>query len=372
MVDATPRALSPRELNRATLARQMLLEREEVSPYDAVRRLVGLQAQVPNPPYIGLWTRLPGFGRGDLTGLMEERRVVRAPLMRSTLHLVAAEDYLSLWPALQPALVRALNAFFGKKARGVDVRRLVEAAREALDEVPLTMGELKRVLAEVEPDRDGDALNYAVRAHLPLVQVPPGGTWGSGAAVAYATAESRLGRPAAVSEASLRDLLFRYLAAFGPASARDFQAWSGLTGAKVLLQEMKSELDLFWDEDGNELFDLPDAPLPPADTPAPPRFVPEYDNLVLAHADRRRVIADKDRKKVFLSAARVRATVLIDGFVAGAWKLEKTREAATLVVELFAPFCAEDRDALAEEGEHLLRFATDGVPDLDVRFEEPG
>jgi hypothetical protein len=149
----TPRALTVRELNRALLARQMLLGREDLPALDAVRRLVGLQAQMPNPPYLGLWTRLQDFGRDDLTRLMEERLVVRAPFVRSTLHLVAAEDCLSLWPAVRPALARALGAFFGKRARGVDVERLVAAAREALDETPLTMGGLKKVLAGVEPGR---------------------------------------------------------------------------------------------------------------------------------------------------------------------------------------------------------------------------
>ncbi len=143
-------------------------------------------------------------------------------------------------------------------------------------------------------------------------------------------------------------------------------------GGKPLLDEMRHELVVFRDEGGIELFDLPGAPLPPADIPAPPRFVPEYDNLVLSHADRRRVITEENRKKVFLSAARVRATFLLDGSVAGAWKIEKTRGAATLVVEPFAPLASRDRDTLAEEGGRLLRFATDGQPDLDVRFENAG
>ena len=171
---------------------------------------------------------------------------------------------------------------------------------------------------------------------------------------------------------SLRALVLRYLAAFGPAGAKDFQAWSGLTGAKALLQELRPELVEFRDEAGNELFDLPEAPLPPADTPAPPRFVPEYDNLILSHADRRRVITDGDRKAVFLSAARVRATILLDGFVAGVWRIEKTKKSAALIVEPFAPLAPQDRDALAEEGERLLRFATDGQPELDVGFEHAG
>ena len=370
MVGAEPRTLSRRELNRALLSRQMLLGREQTPALEAVRRLVGLQAQVPNPPYVGLWTRLRGFERGDLTRLVEERRVVRAPFVRSTLHLVAAEDVLSLWPAVQPALVRALGAFFGKRTRGVDVERLVAAARDALGEAPLTMGGLKKALAGVEPDRDGDALNYAVRANLPLVQVPPGGTWGSGAAT-YVTAESWLGRPPSGTEDALRNLLHRYLAAFGPASVKDFQAWSGLVRLGGPVGEIDDGLRRFEDESGAVLLDLPDAPLPPPDTPAPPRFVPEYDNLVLSHADRRRVIADGYRKKVFLSAARVRATFLVDGFVAGAWKIEKTKRSAMLVVEPFEPLSAEDRTALAEEGEGLLRFATEGTPDFDVHFEAP-
>jgi hypothetical protein len=350
----------------------MLLGREDATALDAVRHLVGLQAQVPNPPYFGLWSRLRGFGRGDLSRLMEERLVVRAPFLRSTLHLVAAEDYLGLWPAIQPALARALGAFFGRKAKGVNVEELVAAARGALDEEPRAMGELKKVLASVEPGRDGDALNYAVRAHLPIVQVPPGGTWGSGATAAYATAESYLGRPPADPDGALRALLVRYLAAFGPASVKDFQAWSGLVRLKGPVDEVRDGLLSFEDEDGTELLDPPGGPLPSAETPAPPRFVPDYDNLVLAHADRRRVIADGDRKKVFLTAARVRATFLLDGFVAGAWKIEKTKKAATLVIEPFRALSVEDKEALADEGLRLLEFSTDGEPTLDVRFETSG
>ena len=363
------RVLSLRELNRATLARQMLLGRESVSPYDAVRRVAGLQAQVPNPPYIGLWTRLEGFARDGLTDLIEDRRVVRSSMMRATLHLTTAEDYLLLRPAIQAALDRSLRSIAGKRLEGLDLERLVSEARTMVEDAPRTARELQERLVEMEPGRDPSALAYLVRMRLPLVQTPPAGTWGTGGSPRFALPEPWLGAPLSETGESLRALVLRYLAAFGPATAKDFQAWSGLTGARGLLEEMSSGLRIFRDEDGSELFDLPDAPLPPADTSAPPRFVPEYDNLVLCHADRRRVIADEDRKKVFLSSARVRATFLLDGFVAGVWKIEKTKKAAALIVEPFAPLSTEDHDALAEEGECLLRFATDGQPELDVRFE---
>ncbi|MEJ7843188.1 MAG: winged helix DNA-binding domain-containing protein [Rubrobacter sp.] len=368
----TSPVLSLRELNRATLARQMLLEREAVSPYDAVRRLAGLQAQVPNPPYIGLWTRLRGFERDELTDLILERRVVRSSMMRATLHLTAAEDYLLLRPAIQAALDRSLRSIAGKRLEGLDLERLVSEARAMVEVEPRTFKEIQERLLEMEPDRDPSALAYLVRMRLPLVQTPPAGTWGTGGSPRFALPEPWLGSALADPDESLRALALRYLAAFGPAGVKDFQAWSGLTGAKSLLEEMSSGLRIFRDEGGNELFDLPDAPLPPADTPAPPRFVPEYDNLVLSHADRRRAIADENRKKVFLSAARVRATFLLDGFVAGVWKIEKTKKAAALTIEPFGPLSTEDRDALASEGGRLLSFATDGQPELDVRFENAG
>jgi hypothetical protein len=243
------RVLTLRELNRATLDRQMLLERQAIPALDAVERLAGLQAQVPSPPYVGMWTRLKDFRREELTRLMEERQVVRATLMRATLHLMTAEDYLLLRPALQPALTRSMNSIAGK-------------------------------------------------------------------------------------------------------------------------EEIKPELRIIRDENDNELLDLPDAALPSGDTPAPPRFVPDYDNLVLSHADRGRVISDEHRKKVFLSAARVRATFLIDGFVRGAWKVEKTRRAATLVIEPFERLSRGDRDALSEEGERLVRFLAEpqGAEMFDVSF----
>jgi Winged helix DNA-binding domain len=362
------RVLTLRKLNRATLARQMLLEREPLPISDAIERLVGLQAQVPNPPYVGLWTRLQGFQRGDLIRLIEQRRVVRATLMRATLHLMTARDYLLLRPALQPALTRSLRSIAGKRLEDLDLDRLVAAARTSVEEAPRTFTELRGLLSGMEPDRDPSALVYLVRTHLPLVQTPPGGIWGTGGSPTHALAESWLGGPLAAPKESLRALLLRYLAAFGPASVRDIQTWSGLVRLKDSIEELKPELRVFRNESNNELLDLPDAPLPPPDAPAPPRFVPDYDNLVLAHTDRTRVISDEHRSRVFLSAARVRATFLLDGFVSGTWKIEKTKGTATLVIEPFEPLPEAARDALLEEGERLVRFVEDDAEAFEVRL----
>jgi len=314
----------------------MLLDRENVSALQAVGRLAGLQAQVASPPYVGLWTRLGDFRREELTRLMEERQVVRATLMRATLHLMTAEDYLLLRPALQPALTRSMGSIAGKRLDGLDIDRLVGAARGFFEREPHPFADLRPLLSQLEPDRDQSALAYAVRTQIPLVQVPSGGVWGYSGKAPFTTPERWLGRSPSDSE-DPRGLVLKYLAAFGPATVRDVQTWSGRMRLRQPIEEMRAELRTFRDEGGNELFDLPDVPLPSGDTPAPPRFVPEYDNLVLSHADRGRVISEEHRKKVFLSAARVRATFLIDGFVRGAWKVEKARKTATRQVEPFEP-----------------------------------
>ena len=364
------RVLSLRELNRATLARQLLLERSSLPVPAAIGQLVALQAQVNNPPYIGLWTRLAAFERATLTALLAERRIVRAAALRSTLHLLTDEDYLLLQPALQPALERALRSFFGKELRGRDLAPLIAAARTLLEAGPRTFAELRDALSMLAPDCAPDALAYAVRSYLPLVQVPPGGTWGSGGSPQYALAEPWLGQPLATPTASLRALLTRYLAAFGPATVQDFQVWAGMTGFKATVATLRADLVTYQDEQGRELLDLPDQPLPPAESAAMIRFIPEYDNLLIAHADRTRVIADADRPKVFLSAARVRYTILVDGFVRGTWSIQRDKRTATLVIEPFAPLAETDRDALADEGERLLRFSEDRAETLAVRFTD--
>ena len=361
------RVLTLRELNRATLARQLLLERASLSALEAVERVAGLQAQVPNPPYIGLWTRLRDFQRDELTRLLQQRKVVRATMMRSTLHLVSAEDYLWLRPLLQSALTRALHAFFARQAKGVDVRPFVEAARVYVEESPRTFVELRAHLTALFPDTDPALMAYIVRTHLPLVQIPPGGVWGFGGSPAHTLAETWLEHSLCASE-DMRPLIMRYLEAFGPATVRDIQAWSGLIKLSGAMNALRSELHLFRDEAGNELFDVLDAPLPSEDTPAPVRFLPEFDNLILSHVDRRRVIADSNRSAVFLTVGRVRATFLIDGFVGGTWKVEKDGGMAILVIEPFGPLEKAVRDALSEEGGRLIRFIEDRAERFDVRF----
>lgn len=362
------RTLTLRELNRATLARQMLLERASLSALDAIERVAGLHAQLPNPPYIGLWTRLQAFQRGELTGLIEDRRAVRATMMRSTLHLMTASDYVLFRLALQPALTRAMHGFFGARAKSIDVDQIVAAARAYVQEKPRTFVEIRAHLTELFPAIDPALLAYAVRAHLPLVQIPPGGTWDFGGSPAHAEASAWLERPLVDPADGLRSLILRYLAAFGPATVKDIQSWSGLPRLQDVVSELRPQLCTFRDEQGHELFDLPDSPHPFENIPTPVRLLPEFDNLLLAHADRGRVMPDKYRASVFLTVGRVRATFLVDGFVRGTWKSERTRNAARLVIEPFEPLTNAARDELAAEGERLIRFIEDDAETFDIQF----
>jgi hypothetical protein len=368
---STP-TLSLRQLNRALLARQLLLERATLPIPSAVSRLAGLQAQVQNPPYIGLWTRLHNFRRADLTEAMEQKQVVRATLMRSTIHLFTADDYSQFRPALQPALSRALNAFFGARVRALTREPLIEAAWDFFREGPRTFVELRTILGEIAPDQDREAMAYLIRTELPLVQVPPGGTWGYGGDVHYVLSTPYLGQPLA-TENTLPELIRFYLAAFGPASVMDIQAWSGITKLKEVVQGIRDELLVFQDEKGLELFDVPGGAFPDEASHTPVRFIPEYDNLIISHADRRRILPEAHRTKVFLSSARVRATFLVDGMVAGTWKVEKAgrrkqkADSVTLVLEPFEPLRPQDEAELAEEGERLVRFIEERAETVAIR-----
>ena len=366
--------LGQRELNRAMLERQMLLRRRNLSAVEAIEHLVGMQAQAPAPPYVGLWTRLKDFHPDELACLILERRAVRIALMRNTVHLVSARDCLALRPLMQPVFDRTLYSTRANRAHleGIDIEALVAAGRTLLEEKPRTAKELGELLQEQWPERDSASLARAIRHLVPLVQVPPRGLWGKSGPAAHTTAEAWLGRPLDPAP-SLEETILRYLGAFGPATVKDVQTWSSLSRLGEVIERLRPRLRIFRDESGKELFDLPDAPMPDPDTPAPPRFLPEFDNLILSHADRTRVIAEEYRKAIASKNGMVPATVLVDGFVRGTWKTERSRGKANLEIKPFEPLTKDDRDALAEEGERLIRFVAepDGAESYEVRFGEP-
>ena len=362
----TAGVLDLRALNRATLERQMLLRRHELSALEGIEHLVGMQAQAPKPPYVGLWTRLEGFRTDELARLITDRCAVRVALMRNTVHLVSARDCLKLRPLVQPVIERGLRADRAG-IEGVDVEALVASGRALIEERPRTANELGTLLQERWPERDPTSLARAIRHLVPLVQVPPRGLWGRSGPAAHTTVESWLGRPLDPYP-SPEEMVVRYLGAFGPASVKDVQTWSGMTRLGEVVERLRPRLVAFHDERGRELFDLPDAPRPDPDLAAPPRFLPEFDNLILSHADRTRVIAEEFRKIIASRNGMVPATVLVDGFVRGTWKIETTRGKATLVIEPFESLARNDRDALAEEGERLVRFTGEGSEAIEVRI----
>ncbi|HEY5318837.1 MAG TPA: winged helix DNA-binding domain-containing protein [Solirubrobacteraceae bacterium] len=365
-----PATLTTRQLNRATLARQLLLERAQIPVPDAVKRLGGLQAQEPKPPFLGLWSRLEEFRESDLADALHDRSVVRATLMRGTLHLATAADYAAFRAPLQTVLSRGMVAALRERAQGLDPAAVLPAARALLEERPRTFDELRTLLQEAFPEVNHRALGFTVRMLLPLVMVPTDDRWAFPRVADFTLAEDWLGRPLKTDE-SPDGLVLRYLAAFGPASAADVQTWSGLQGIKTVLEDLRPRLAAFTDERGRELFDLPDAPRPEESVPAPPRFLPEFDSLLLAHADRARVIDDEHRPAVITKNLRVRATFLIDGFVRGTWDVKRTRKRATLTITPFGSVTKRDAAALRSEGASLLGFTDADAGEHEVTLAEP-
>jgi hypothetical protein len=353
--------LSRRALNRATLARQLLLARAELPAIRAVEHLVGMQAQAPFPPYFGLWSRLKGFDPDELASLLLDRSVVRIVLMRGTVHLVTAEDCLGLRPLVQPIMDRDLrtNTTYAPGLAGLDLDALAVAGRALLDKQPHTGKALGLALTEQWPDADPLSMTHALRGLLPLVQVPPRAVWGKSGLPTYATAERWLGRPLAA--ATVDDIILRYLAAFGPATVRDAQTWSGLSGWTEAFERLRPQLRVFGDEHGRELFDLPDAVRPDPDVPAPPRFLPEYDNLLLSHADRTRVVSDEHRKAMATRNGIIPGSVLVDGMVAGMWRIDRRKHGVTLIIEPFTRWSKAETAAVEAEGGRLLAFARPGA-----------
>jgi hypothetical protein len=350
------------------LERQMLLSRAPLGAADAIERLVGMQTQVPNAPYVGLWSRLEGFEAKELAELIEARAAVRGPLMRATLHLVTARDFAALRPAVAPVLeARRASGHFHKRlvAAGVDVSEVVAAGAELLAGEALTRAELGRALAERFPAGDAEALAYTITFVVPVVQVPPRGVWGRTGQASWLLAEAWLGERLG-ADPSPDEAVMRYLAAFGPASARDAATWSGLAGIGAVMDRLRPRLRVLEGEGGRELFDVPDGPLPDPDTPAPVRFLPEFDNLLVSYADKSRLLAPEH---VRLNVGVVgRPTVLLDGMVRAFWSIERNDDSAVLAVEPFDGLTRAEAREVREEGARLLEFV---APDAsgEIRLE---
>lgn len=362
--------LSVKALNRALLGRQILLAREGISVPRAISQLVGLQAQHPQPPFVGLWTRLIGFERGHLLRLLESRAIVRSTLMRATLHLMTAEDFILLRRTLQPVLTGAMQSVLRTRAAALDLPALISAAHDFLAEEPRTFAQLRQALVSRFPSIDERAIGYAVRTHLPLVAVPATAEWGYRPDPEFIEAGAWL-EGSIDTDDRPTDLVLRYLAAFGPATPGDFQTWSGYAGAKPLFDLLRPQLQTYRDERKRELFDLPDAPCPSEDTAAPVRFLPGFDNIILAHADRTRIIADEYRARVTTRNLQVLPTFLVDGFVAGTWKYSVEKKSAILSISPFAPLTKSRKAALSDEAEPLVRFLGPNATKWSVRFESP-
>ncbi|GGJ50909.1 winged helix DNA-binding domain-containing protein [Deinococcus roseus] len=362
--------LSLKALNRATLQRQHLIGRSGMPALDMVQHLIGLQAQMPNPPYVGLWTRLQNFEKEDLTRLIKQKQVVRAALMRSTLHLVSGQDYLQLRPLIKTVLERQYLGSHGKQMVGLDPLEVTRAGRELLSQTPLNNQELGRALQQKWPDRDAQALGYAVRNFEGLIHVPPAGTWGDHRSPLLVPGEVYLDAELD-PKPSLGNLLLRYLQAFGPATLKDMTVWSGLTHLKPALTEIQPALQVYRDEQGKELFDLAEVILPDPETPIPPKFLPDFDNILLSHADRSRIMAPDFKARVFTSNGIIRATVLIDGFVQGIWKVQQNKKRASLQIEMFQTIAAADQDLLQEEGQKLLHWMTPDAEKHELIWQVP-
>jgi hypothetical protein len=352
-----PPVLGPRALNRALLERQLLVTRSELSVEQAAEHLVGLQSQNPGSAYVTLLSRLHDFRPERLSAALADRRVVRIVVMRGTIHLVSARDALALRPTLQPVLNRHLGGALGRRLAGLDLGALAREARALLDretQVPTAVGAL---LADRFPGPTPEELGRAIRVLLPLVQTPPRGLWGRSGPADHTTIERWLGRPLDDPGIAPDALLVRYLAAFGPATIADAQSWSGLTRLAAAAQRLGDRLIRLRDEDGRELLDLPGAPRPDPATPVPIRFLADFDNVLIGHADRRRIIPHEHRDRVMTVNGIGIPSVLVDGFVRAAWRLEREprRDRATIHVTVHGPpLSRRHQAAVTAEGRRVI------------------
>ncbi|MBP2324966.1 hypothetical protein JOF56_005351 [Kibdelosporangium banguiense] len=354
--------LDIRALNRATLARQLLLDHADMPVLDAVAHLGGLQAQEPQEPFVGLWSRLRAFDPATLSDLLTERRVVRTHLMRRTVHLLTADDVLAWRARHDPMLRQRVLGVYRRELDGVDLEELAAAGRAVMaDGEPRSMPELARALAERWPAPGPRPIGeMLIAALIPTVQIPPRGLWRTKGGVRNAVLSAWVGREIDPPSSDGSDpvgqaLVRRYLAAFGPAASADVRAWSGLAGLPAAIASIRDELVTFRDERGRELLDLPDAPRPDPDTPAPVRFLPAFDNAILGYDDRTRIIDDPHRN---LSVAGERV-LLLDGRVSATWKVN----ADTVTVTPLRSFSRTERAAVTEEGQQMALFLSDKESD---------
>ncbi|RII17597.1 hypothetical protein DSC45_11915 [Streptomyces sp. YIM 130001] len=378
----TPQVLGPRALNRATLSRQLLLGRSSMGAAEAVGHLVGLQAQNVKPPYYALAARLADFDPADLSGALESRRAVRMVTMRSTIHLHLADDARTLRGFTQPAIESELRQF-RKGLVGVDLDRLAELSREFAAKEPRTLRQLREELAGTWPDADPRALGVAARCLLPLVQATPRGLWRRSGQVALTPLDEWVAPAASGAEGSrgadgaaqsdpvrAEDVILRYLAAFGPASVKDMQTWARLTRLSEAFGRLAPRLRTFHDESGTLLYDLPDAPRPDPDTPAPARFLPEFDNLLLSHADRTRVVPAEYKGRTW-QGNYAYSVFLLDGFLAGVWRLREDGDTAVMTIEAFGTPTRSQKAELTAEAAALLEgplHADSPWSAYDIRF----
>jgi hypothetical protein len=357
-----------RERGRALLARQHLLKRSRLTPLRAVEHLVGLQAQTPRSPYTALWSRLAGFDPTVLSRALRRRHAVRIALMRSTIHLVTARDALLLRPLTVPIVMKELTApVWRRQLEGVNFDLLAVRAREIVEAEPRTPKELGAELRATFPDHPPAALAHAARSLLPLVQVPPRGLWDASGATTVTTAEHWLGAPVA-SDAQWDGVVLRYLGAFGPATAADAVAWAKVPGMVEVFDRLRPQLRVLHDEQGRELFDLPRAPRPAANTPAPPRFLPDYDNVLLSHVQRSHVMSDAARKAIWSSNGVLPGTVLVDGSVAASWTIESDGSHAALRITAITDIPRREHDAIRDEGLELLALLAPETTRREVRL----
>ena len=363
------RVLGRRELGRTTLARQLLLDRRELPVAGALEHLVGLQGQVPKVPHLALWDRLDGYDPVELDGLMTGRQAVRTPLMRTTIHTVTTADAFALRPVLQPVLDRVFSGTaWGQRLRGQDVSAAVATSRALMAERPMTRATLIRELAERHPGVDAEAVAFGVGYWVPWVQPPPRGLWGAAGAPVLTPLDTWAGDGALPGPIALDRLVARYLSAFGPASVRDVQAWCGLTRLREVTDGMP--LVRYRTADGAELLDVPDGELLDPDTPAPVRFLAEYDNVTLSHADRSRVVGDDPLQPQQGGPGGWVGAVLVDGLVSAMWAARPTGEATVLEVRTARALTAAERADVDAEGRALLGFVAPGRTH-DVRITGP-